>query len=66
MTVNILTNVLYTVSLYGSIITLFFSLIVNMFEIKIFKNMGMVLCCLFIITWVGYFSLNIFIIVASR
>lgn len=63
MTLNILANVLYTVSLYGSIITLFFSLIVNMFKIKIFKTLGKVLCGVFITTWVFYFLISILLII---
>ncbi|SHJ85774.1 hypothetical protein SAMN02745248_01121 [Hathewaya proteolytica DSM 3090] len=65
MTISILSNVLYTVSLYGSIITLFFSLIINMFKIKLFKTLGKVLCRLFIIFWVFYLALNIYILFAS-
>lgn len=59
MTLDVLSNVLYNVSFYGSIIALIASFIILIFKIDLFKGIGKTLCRIFIVTWILYLGMSI-------
>lgn len=65
MTLDVLNNVLYNISFYGSIIALIASFIILIFKINLFKGIGKTLCIVFIVTWTLYLGVSIFMMVTT-
>lgn len=60
MVMEILSNVLYNISLFGTIIAIIFSIVVISQDKKTFFGLGKFFCIFLIFTWISYIGMSVF------
>ena len=66
MVMEILSNVLYNVSFFGTIIAIIFSIVVISKDKKTFFGLGKFFCIFLVFTWVSYIGMSVFSITTIK